>query len=72
MPFSNTRETYITLVDLLNFLKVISERTSEFFLNIFVGISESSDAFAILNSKISFSISFVETVFKENYIFRDL
>ena len=72
MPFSNTRETYITLVDLLNFLKVISEKTSEFFLNIFVGISESSDAFVIPNFKISFSISFVETVFKENYIFRDL
>ena len=72
MPFSNTKETYITLVDLLNFLKVISEKISEFFLNVFVGISESSDAFAIPNFKIYFSISFVETVFKENYIFRDL
>ena len=51
MPFSNTRETYITLVDLLNFLKVISEKISEFFLNVFVGISESSDAFAIPNFK---------------------
>ena len=58
--------------DLLNFLKRISEKISEFFLIIFVGISESRDAFTTIRFKISFSISFLEVAFNENDVFGDL
>ena len=58
--------------DLLNFLKRISEKISEFFLIIFVGISESRDAFTTIRFKISFSISFLKVAFNENDVFGDL
>ena len=56
----------------MNSLKIISEKISEFFLIIVVGIAESWDAFATFRSKISFSISFLEIVLNENDVFGDL
>ena len=60
-----------TCSGLLNPLKKILEKISEFFLMILVCITESWDAFATFTFKISFSISSLETVFKENGVFRD-
>ena len=58
--------------NLLISLKITSEKISEFFLIIFVGISQSWDAFATFRFKISFSICFLEPVFNENDVFGDL
>ena len=72
MPFSNKRETYIYLVTYWILLKQYQRNNLNFSKLFFAGVSEPWHAFATFRFKISFSIPFLETAFKEDNVFADL